>query len=590
MATTTTQIQQLYVAYLGRAADKAGLDYWSTQLNGTPATLTLDDLRANFVNEQPEYAAAYGGLSRVDTVTKIYNNLFGRAPDAAGLTYWTTGGGVNVSADDLLVAFINGAGTADAATITNKVLVSELYTSAAGTNYLAADAKSVITGVTDSSATLTAALAKLTDGSLSGIALGTATVNLKASVSADAAVTSYEANQLAAIKAIGAQLETLTKANAQLPDQTVNAAATTYTAADTDLSGDLTAARAGALAGKTTATLTTEAATAATDLTTAANALRTTDAASVDKITAFDAASKAVIANKAVATDTVTEVTGALQAYGSIAGNATVWNKALADAGGATDAAGIYAFLTATTTTAAQVTAITNDFAGVTSFTAFGTAAAQDKLAVKATADLSTATTALNSTEGNAYIAAYNTDATAKLNVTASTALDALDASYKTIDTAHDALTAAQTAATAKLATADVGAVAAGTVTFTDDANKAQVFYFPTTKKADGSDGVVTLEAGKDSLYIGEGYTLNKTAALGSTGITGADNNSLEVFFVKETGSNFVKAVIETSVAASTTVTTGTLPVAVDNVSVITLTGVTDVSQVTFANGVISHV
>ena len=588
MATTTTQIQQLYVAYLGRAADKAGLDYWSNQLNGTPATLTLDDLRANFVNEQPEYAAAYGGLSRVDTVTKIYNNLFGRAPDTAGLTYWTTGGGANVSADDLLVAFINGAGTTDAATITNKVLVSELYTSAAGTNYLAADAKSVITGVTDTSASLTAALDKLTDGSLSGIALGTATVNLKASVSADAAVTSYETNQLAAIKAIGAQLETLTKANAQLPDQTVDATATTYTAADTDLSGDLTAARAGALGGKTTATLTTEASTAATALTTAADNLRTADAASVDKMTAFDTASKAVAANKAVATDTKTEVTAALQAYGDNAANATVWNKALADSG-ATDAQTLYTYLTATGTTAAQVTTITNDFAGVTSFSAFGSAAAQDKLAIKASADLGTATTALNSPEGTSYISAYNADATAKLNVTASTALDALDASYKAIDTAHDALTAAQTTADAKLIVADAGVVTGATVAFTDNATKSQVFYFA-DKKADGSDGSVTLATGKDSLYIGEGYTLNKTAALGATGFTGADNNSLEVFFVKDTTSNTVKAVIETSVAASTTVTTGTLPVAADNISVIELTGVTDVSQVSFANGVISHV
>ena len=590
MATTTTQIQQLYVAYLGRAADKAGLDYWSNQLNGTPATLTLDDLRANFVNEQPEYAAAYGGLSRVDTVTKIYNNLFGRAPDSAGLTYWTTGGGANVSADDLLVAFINGAGTTDSATITNKVLVSELYTSAAGTNYLAADAKSVITGVTDTSASLTAALAKLTDGSLSGIALGTATVNLKASVSADAAVTSYETNQLAAIKAIGAQLETLTKANAQLPDQTVNTGATTYTAADTDLSGDLTAARAGALGGKTTATLTTEAATAATALTDAATALRTADAASVDKMTAFDTASKAVAANKAVATDTKTEVTAALQAFGDNAANATVWDKALADSG-ATNAQTLYTFLTATGTTSAQVTTITNDFAGVTAFTAFGTAAAQDKLAVKAAADLSTATQALTGQAGTDYVSAYEADATAKLNVTASTALDALDASYKAIDTAHDSLTAALTAANAKLVTADAGVVTGATVAFTDDATKSQVFYFAAAdKKAAAADGSVTLEAGKDSLYIGEGYTLNKTAALGSTGITGADNNSLEVFFVKDTASNNVKAVIETSVAASTTVTTGTLPVAADNVTVIELSGVTDVSQVSFANGIISHV
>ncbi len=39
MATTSAQVQQLYVAYLGRAADKAGLDYWLGELNATPATI-----------------------------------------------------------------------------------------------------------------------------------------------------------------------------------------------------------------------------------------------------------------------------------------------------------------------------------------------------------------------------------------------------------------------------------------------------------------------------------------------------------------------------------------------------------------------
>ena len=144
MAITTAQIQQLYVAYLGRAADKAGLDYWSEQLNAAKPVLTLESLRANFVNEQPEYVNAYAGLSRSDTVVKIYNNLFGRAPDAAGLAYWTTGGGATVNADQLLTAFVAGAGATDAKIIANKVLVSEVYTSTAGANYNAADAKSII--------------------------------------------------------------------------------------------------------------------------------------------------------------------------------------------------------------------------------------------------------------------------------------------------------------------------------------------------------------------------------------------------------------------------------------------------------------
>ena len=139
MATTSAQVQQLYVAYLGRAADKAGLDYWMAELNATPAVLTLENLRANFVNEQPEYSDAYAGLSRQDTVIKIYNNLFGRAPDAAGLTYWTTGGGATVNADQLLQAFINGAGATDSKVVANKVLVAEVYTSTAGDNFAAAD-------------------------------------------------------------------------------------------------------------------------------------------------------------------------------------------------------------------------------------------------------------------------------------------------------------------------------------------------------------------------------------------------------------------------------------------------------------------
>ncbi|MDF2641115.1 MAG: outer rane adhesin-like protein, partial [Pseudomonas sp.] len=147
MATTSAQVQQLYVAYLGRAADKAGLDYWLNELNGSttaPASLTLENLRANFVNEQAEYQDAYAGLTRSETVSKIYLQLFGRPADAAGLEYWTNGAGASVNADQLLVAFVNGASAADAQVITNKVLVAEVYTSTAGANYVAADAKSVI--------------------------------------------------------------------------------------------------------------------------------------------------------------------------------------------------------------------------------------------------------------------------------------------------------------------------------------------------------------------------------------------------------------------------------------------------------------
>ncbi len=122
MAITAQQVQELYIAYLGRPADKAGLDYWMAELNAEPAVLTLENLRANFVNEQPEYANIYGGLSTAQVVAKIYENLFGREGEAEGLAYWI--GEVqsgNVPVDMLLVAFLNGASEADRAVVDQKV-------------------------------------------------------------------------------------------------------------------------------------------------------------------------------------------------------------------------------------------------------------------------------------------------------------------------------------------------------------------------------------------------------------------------------------------------------------------------------------
>ncbi|WP_313473430.1 DUF4214 domain-containing protein [Stutzerimonas kunmingensis] len=122
MAITAQQVQELYIAYLGRPADKEGLDYWMAELNAEPAVLTLENLRANFVNEQPEYANTYGGLSTAQVVAKIYENLFGREGEAEGLAYWA--GEVqsgNVPVDMLLVAFLNGASEADRAVVDQKV-------------------------------------------------------------------------------------------------------------------------------------------------------------------------------------------------------------------------------------------------------------------------------------------------------------------------------------------------------------------------------------------------------------------------------------------------------------------------------------
>ncbi|HIM07626.1 MAG TPA: DUF4214 domain-containing protein, partial [Gammaproteobacteria bacterium] len=56
--TTAQQIQEIYVGLLGRSADADGLAYWTAEIDGN--TLTIEQLRANIVNEQPEYAAGLG--------------------------------------------------------------------------------------------------------------------------------------------------------------------------------------------------------------------------------------------------------------------------------------------------------------------------------------------------------------------------------------------------------------------------------------------------------------------------------------------------------------------------------------------------
>lgn len=143
MAVTSKQVQELYVAYLGRAADKAGLEYWLGELNNPASGLTLENLRANFVNEQPEYARIYGGLSVTQTVARIYENLFERAAEPAGLDYWV--GEVNagrVPVDQLLVAFLNAASPGDRQVVDNKVAVAEAYTAANPDSFNEAEAPS----------------------------------------------------------------------------------------------------------------------------------------------------------------------------------------------------------------------------------------------------------------------------------------------------------------------------------------------------------------------------------------------------------------------------------------------------------------
>ena len=149
MAFTTNQqiVAEYYIASLGRAPEKAGLDYWVGRLESTGSdALTADQIRDQFLDRNiPEVAARFpADASVTDTVNSIYLNVFGRDADSDGLAYWVgrlTGvnesGQAQLSENELISAMLTEAknNTVDAATLTESLTAAE-------TVYEAADAGS----------------------------------------------------------------------------------------------------------------------------------------------------------------------------------------------------------------------------------------------------------------------------------------------------------------------------------------------------------------------------------------------------------------------------------------------------------------
>ena len=126
MAVTTTQTQQLYLAYFGRPAEQAGLTYWTSQANAT-----VSQVSAAFA-QSPEYTSVYGSLSRAQTIDTLYQNLFGRTAANNELNYWLNSTDVSVS--NLALALVNGATGTDRLLLDSKAQYAASVTATAGTS------------------------------------------------------------------------------------------------------------------------------------------------------------------------------------------------------------------------------------------------------------------------------------------------------------------------------------------------------------------------------------------------------------------------------------------------------------------------
>ena len=163
-------IQKLYVAYLGRPADPAGLAFWAGQLEQNRDTGLAAVKTA--LSTSAEFTSASGGLSTEQVVDQLYVGLFDRHPDAAGLMFWANmlqNGTITLA--DLVSTLADAAQDTDLNVLNNKIAAAEAFTagldtgaeiSGYGNPAAGALAKAYITAVTDN-ASLAVALAALPD-------------------------------------------------------------------------------------------------------------------------------------------------------------------------------------------------------------------------------------------------------------------------------------------------------------------------------------------------------------------------------------------------------------------------------------------
>jgi len=130
MATAyTDQVQKVYIAYYGRAADPVGLAYWA----GKVETEGLAGIMASF-GASAEATTLYGNLTSEGMVNALYLQTFGRAPDIDGLLYYA-GELANARMTPASIAqnIFDGASGTDATILANKLVVAKAYTAAIDT-------------------------------------------------------------------------------------------------------------------------------------------------------------------------------------------------------------------------------------------------------------------------------------------------------------------------------------------------------------------------------------------------------------------------------------------------------------------------
>lgn len=147
-----TEITEIYIATFMRAPDSAGLDYWVN------SSLTIDEIASSFFDQTETQLRYPSALSDTEFVNTIYNNLFNRDADAAGLDYWVselTEG--TMTRDQMIMAVVRGALGTDDVILANKTEVG-LYFAENGENLTYVQSVEVMANVDQTEGSVDAAI------------------------------------------------------------------------------------------------------------------------------------------------------------------------------------------------------------------------------------------------------------------------------------------------------------------------------------------------------------------------------------------------------------------------------------------------
>lgn len=122
----TLAVQELYISYFSRPADYAGLSYWTNALANNPNA--LQEMSRQFSVSQ-EYRDTYAGMDNRAKVIEVYDNLFSRQAEAAGIDYWANLLNTNqITIDNMVTKIADGAQGNDQFALNAKVAAAAVFT------------------------------------------------------------------------------------------------------------------------------------------------------------------------------------------------------------------------------------------------------------------------------------------------------------------------------------------------------------------------------------------------------------------------------------------------------------------------------